>query len=60
MGDKMEIGNIVIRKSYDGDIKFKIIDIKDEDGKQVYVLKGLSIRIIADSIEEDLEVAEDE
>jgi len=52
----MDIGDFVVRKSYDKDITFKIIDIKEDDGKKVYVLKGLSIRIIADSRKEDLEV----
>lgn len=55
----MEVGDFVVRKSYDKDITFKIMDIKeDEDGKILYVLKGLSIRIIADSRKEDLEVVD--
>ncbi|NLL29490.1 MAG: sporulation peptidase YabG [Clostridiales bacterium] len=56
----MEIGDIVVRKSYDKDITFKIIDIKkDENGNDVYVLKGISIRIIADSKSDDLEKVSD-
>ena len=51
----MVIGDTVVRKSYDKDITFKIIDIKEVDGKLVYILKGISIRIIADSPETDLE-----
>ena len=52
----MEIGDLVVRRSYDKDITFKIIDIKkDENGNNVYMLKGMSIRIIADSKKEDLE-----
>lgn len=51
----MEIGDIVVRKSYDKDITFKIIDIKEEDGEVLYILKGISIRIIADSLATDLE-----
>lgn len=51
----MEIGDMVVRKSYDKDVTFKIIDIKNENGEKVYILKGISIRIIADSIERDLE-----
>lgn len=46
---------MVVRKSYDKDVTFKIIDIKNEKGEKVYILKGISIRIIADSIERDLE-----
>ena len=56
----MEKGDYVVRKSYGKDIIFKIIDInKNEDGTKSYVLKGNSIRILADSIEEDLEVVDD-
>lgn len=52
----MEIGDLVVRRSYDKDITFKIIDIKKgEDGNPIYVLKGISIRVIADSRKEDLE-----
>ncbi|MEG2867666.1 MAG: sporulation peptidase YabG [Terrisporobacter sp.] len=51
----MGIGDLVVRKSYDRDITFKIIDIKEEDGKLIYVLKGISIRIIADALKDDLE-----
>lgn len=57
----MKIGDLVVRKSYDKDITFKIIDIKeDENGKKVYILKGISIRIIADSRGDDLEKVNDE
>ena len=37
----MKVGDLVVRKSYDRDITFKIIDIKiNEEGKEVYILKG--------------------
>ena len=52
---KMQIGDIVVRRSYDKDITFKIIDIKEENGEVIYILKGISIRIIADSSADDLE-----
>lgn len=55
----MKVGDFVVRKSYDKDVTFKIIDIKEVDGKIIYVLKGLHIRIIADSKEDDLEKVED-
>ncbi|NFB57729.1 sporulation peptidase YabG [Clostridium botulinum] len=51
----MEIGDIVVRKSYKKDITFKIIDIKQEQGREIYTLKGVNVRIIADSPYEDLE-----
>lgn len=51
----MKIGDIVVRKSYDKDITFKIIDIKETDKGIVYMLNGVNLRIVADSPEEDLE-----
>lgn len=51
----MEIGDIVVRKSYSKDITFRIIDIKEEEGVKRYILKGINLRIIADSNSEDLE-----
>ena len=51
----MVIGDTVVRKSYDKDITFKIIDIKEDNGTIIYILKGISIRIIADSPADDLE-----
>ena len=55
----MEIGDTVVRRSYDKDVTFKVIDIKNEDGEEIYVLKGINIRIIADSRDEDLIKVED-
>ena len=56
----MVIGDIVVRRSYDKDVTFKIIDIKEEDGKKIYILKGINIRIIADSTKDDLEPVRDD
>lgn len=57
----MVIGDLVVRKSYDKDITFKIIDIKeDEEGNPIYILKGISIRIIADSAKDDLQKVDDD
>lgn len=55
----MKIGDKVVRRSYGKDIIFTIIDIYDENGKRKYLLKGLNIRIEADSEEEDLELSND-
>lgn len=52
----MKIGEIVVRKSYGKDITFKIIDIKEGLEGLTYILKGINLRIIADSPVEDLEV----
>lgn len=43
-------GDCVTRKSYNNDIIFRISDIKDD----IYYLKGINVRLIADSREEDL------
>lgn len=52
---KFNIGDIVIRKSYGGDLLFKVVNIKrDCNGSDCYVLRGLSYRIEADSNAEDL------
>ena len=57
----MKIGDYVVRKSYGKDIIFKVMDVKDnDDGSKSYVLKGTSIRILADSREDDLEVVDDD
>lgn len=55
----MKIDDIVVRKSYGKDITFKIIDVRENDGNIIYTLKGINLRIIADSPEEDLEVVPD-
>ncbi|HHW48287.1 MAG TPA: sporulation peptidase YabG [Clostridiaceae bacterium] len=50
-----KVGDIVARKSYGGDIPFVISSItQDENGKPVYILKGLVYRIEADAREDDL------
>lgn len=54
--DSLKIGDVVTRKSYGGDIHFKIADIASRsNGKRTFVLKGILVRIIADSDEYDLE-----
>lgn len=56
----LKIGDIVVRKSYGKDITFKIINIKETEDGELYTLKGINLRIIADSVEEDLEVVAEE
>ena len=46
----MKIGDYVTRKSYNNDIIFKIIDIDNN----IYYLKGVSVRLLADSPINDL------
>lgn len=52
----MKIGDIVVRKSYGGDITFKIIDIINNGDNDLYLLKGINLRIEADSLSEDLQL----
>ncbi|HHY03670.1 MAG TPA: sporulation peptidase YabG [Thermoanaerobacterales bacterium] len=49
---KVKIGDVVARISYNKDIFFKIIDIKEE--LRLAVLKGLNVRVIADAPIDDL------
>jgi spore coat assemly protein len=56
----LKVGDIVARKSYGGDIYFKVTDIREEDGQRIILLRGLSYRIEADAPENDLVVVEDE
>ena len=45
-----KVGDYVTRNSYNNDIIFKIVDIKDD----VYYLTGIYVRLFADSYEDDL------
>ncbi|MDO4535286.1 MAG: sporulation peptidase YabG [Clostridium perfringens] len=56
----MKVGEYVVRKSYGKDITFKIMDIKEIKNKRIYILKGINLRIIADSLEDDLESVDDD
>jgi spore coat assembly protein len=54
--EEFKLGDVVVRKSYGGDVFFKIIQItKNREGKDLYILKGTNMRIIADSEVVDLE-----
>ncbi|NLD46766.1 MAG: sporulation peptidase YabG [Clostridiaceae bacterium] len=49
------IGDIVVRKSHNQDIYFKVVDILNRDsGKPIYLLTGMFYRILADASEDDL------
>lgn len=47
-----QIGDLVTRKSYDNDIVFKIVSTSDN----VYILKGVTVRLFADSPKDDLKI----
>lgn len=52
----MNIGDLVTRNSYDNDLIFKIIDIDND----IYYLKGINVRLFADSILDDLKAYDGE
>lgn len=56
----MKVGDIVVRKSYGKDITFKIIDVNSGNANESILLKGINIRILADSSVEDLELAKED
>ena len=49
------VGDYVTRNSYDNDIVFKIVDVKGD----IYYLKGVSVRLYADSPQDDLVLCDD-
>ncbi|HWI54255.1 MAG TPA: sporulation peptidase YabG, partial [Desulfobacteria bacterium] len=56
-----KVGDIVARKSYNHDIFFKIEDIRQsESGEMSAVLRGLDVRLLADSPLGDLERVEND
>ncbi|OPZ94822.1 MAG: Sporulation-specific protease YabG [Firmicutes bacterium ADurb.Bin419] len=52
----LKVGDIVGRKSYNSDILFKVVDIRNEGGKEVAILRGICYRLEADAPASDLEV----
>ncbi|MGV3467116.1 MAG: sporulation peptidase YabG [Heyndrickxia sp.] len=50
----VQVNSIVGRLSYDCDLLFKVIDIKEKDGKKSAVLFGEDFRLIADAPMDDL------
>ena len=56
----MKEGDIVVRKSYNKDIIFKITGFsRDENNKKVAILKGVAFRLIADAYLDDLELVQE-
>ncbi len=56
----LKVGDIVSRKSYGGDVFFKVVDIKRIGKETTVVLKGISYRIEADAPESDLMLMSDQ
>jgi spore coat assembly protein len=54
--EELKVGDIVVRKSYGGDVYFKITDvIKMSEKESLMLLKGVDHRLIADAPASDLE-----
>lgn len=58
--NEIKKGDIVGRKSYNKDIFFSVVKIININGKDIAILKGLTVRILADAQIEDLELIEKE
>lgn len=53
---ELAVGDLVIRRSHGGDIVFKVMGLEnDEQGRTVYTLRGLHLRLLADAPPDDLE-----
>lgn len=51
----IQVGDLVVRKSHGGDIVFKVTDVFEDNARHIHcVLKGLHLRLIADSPIDDL------
>jgi spore coat assembly protein len=56
----MRVGDMVVRKSHNKDIVFRIVGfVEDDSRKKMAILKGVALRIIADSYIDDLERIEE-
>lgn len=56
----IKINDYVKRKSYGGDIKFKVVHISQNQDKQQCQLKGMNVRLLADCTLDDLELLQPE
>lgn len=55
----IQVGDIVARKSYECDILFRVIDIKEKEGEKEAILYGEDVRLIADAPFSDLVVIDE-
>jgi spore coat assembly protein len=55
----LKIGDIVARKSYQCDILFRVIDIKEKEGEKEAILHGEDVRLIADAPFSDLVIIDE-
>ncbi|OEH92624.1 sporulation peptidase YabG [Bacillus solimangrovi] len=55
----VQIGDIVGRKSYDCDLLFRVIDMKQKDEETIVMLYGEDVRLVADAFIDDLVVIDE-
>lgn len=53
---KIKVGDIVGRKSYNSDVLFRVKEIYKQGNKLMATLKGMDVRLVADSSVDDLEI----
>ena len=51
---EIKIGDIVARKSYECDLLFRVVDIKEKNGEKEAILYGEDVRLMADAPFDDL------
>lgn len=56
----IEVGSLVIRKSYGGDIIFLVSEIIETESGKLFILKGVDVRLQVDSLEDDLELYQED
>ena len=53
---EFNVGDTVTRNSYNNDLVFKIVEIKEDK----VILKGMNVRLLADAVIDDLKKHDDE
>ena len=56
----IEVGSLVVRKSYGGDIIFLVSEIIETESGKLFILKGVDVRLQVDSLEDDLELYQED
>ncbi|ANB60770.1 sporulation peptidase YabG [Anoxybacteroides amylolyticum] len=56
---EVKIGDIVARKSYECDLLFRVVDIKEKDGEKEAILYGEDVRLMADAPFADLLIVDE-
>lgn len=55
----VKVGDIVARKSYNCDLLFRVIDVKEKNGEREAILHGENVRLIADAPCSDLVIIDE-